>query len=163
MSANPTSPISWLSFKMSLVNHMSSTLSDTSFISGKRNYSVSCGPIIWMLKAFSPFRPHLSFLVSIYRLNATRSCISDFGSTHQAYPSDPSVSDPIGVIVCKQSMHREASNRGYIAMLSVSKEWRKRGIGSSPLPPPLLSSHQGLRYGINTSLVRTLFFPLCLI
>ncbi|TDL27177.1 acyl-CoA N-acyltransferase [Rickenella mellea] len=36
--------------------------------------------------------------------------------------------EPIGVIVCKQSMHREASNRGYIAMLSVKKGWRKRGI-----------------------------------
>ncbi|KAK0478762.1 acyl-CoA N-acyltransferase [Armillaria novae-zelandiae] len=55
-------------------------------------------------------RPHLSFL---------------------AYPSDPSNSDPIGVIVCKQSMHRDIYNRGYIAMLSVSKSWRKRGIASA--------------------------------
>ncbi|KAK0189780.1 acyl-CoA N-acyltransferase [Armillaria mellea] len=54
--------------------------------------------------------PHLSFL---------------------AYPSDPSNSDPIGVIVCKQSMHRDTYNRGYIAMLSVSKSWRKRGIARS--------------------------------
>jgi hypothetical protein len=46
----------------------------------------------------------------------------------QAYPSESS--DPIGVIVCKQSMHRHLANRGYIAMLSVSKDWRKRGIGS---------------------------------
>ncbi|KAF8206787.1 hypothetical protein K438DRAFT_1963100 [Mycena galopus ATCC 62051] len=50
--------------------------------------------------------PHLSFL---------------------AYPSDPATSAPIGVIVCKQSMHRESANRGYIAMLGVSKDWRKRG------------------------------------
>lgn len=41
-------------------------------------------------------------------------------------------SGPIGVIVCKQSMHRDTSNRGYIAMLSVNKNWRKRGIGASP-------------------------------
>ncbi|ETW79956.1 hypothetical protein HETIRDRAFT_243681, partial [Heterobasidion irregulare TC 32-1] len=47
-----------------------------------------------------------------------------------AFPADqPDV--PIGVIVCKQSMHRERSNRGYIAMLSVSKNWRKRGIASA--------------------------------
>ncbi|KAJ8455096.1 hypothetical protein ONZ45_g19052 [Pleurotus djamor] len=48
-----------------------------------------------------------------------------------AYPSDPATPDPVGVIVCKQSMHRKQSNRGYIAMLSVSKEWRKRGIASA--------------------------------
>ncbi|KAJ7817866.1 acyl-CoA N-acyltransferase [Mycena olivaceomarginata] len=48
-----------------------------------------------------------------------------------AYPSDPTTSTPIGVIVCKQSMHRESANRGYIAMLSVSKDWRKRGIASA--------------------------------
>lgn len=40
-------------------------------------------------------------------------------------------SEPIGVIVCKQSMHKHASNRGYIAMLSVSKSWRKRGVAST--------------------------------
>ncbi|KAJ6619027.1 acyl-CoA N-acyltransferase [Mycena sp. CBHHK59/15] len=44
---------------------------------------------------------------------------------------DPATSEPIGVIVCKQSMHRDVSNRGYIAMLSVSKDWRKRGIASA--------------------------------
>lgn len=46
----------------------------------------------------------------------------------QAYPDENS--DPVGVIVCKQSMHREARNRGYIAMLSVHRDWRKRGIGT---------------------------------
>ena len=54
-------------------------------------------------------------------LNASR-CI-------QAYPSQSS--DPVGVVVCKQSMHRDVTNRGYIAMLSVHKSWRKRGIGAS--------------------------------
>ncbi|EDR09423.1 uncharacterized protein LACBIDRAFT_168990, partial [Laccaria bicolor S238N-H82] len=48
-----------------------------------------------------------------------------------AYPSDPMSSDPIGVIVCKQSMHKDLTNRGYIAMLSVDKGWRKRGIASA--------------------------------
>ncbi|KAI9571844.1 acyl-CoA N-acyltransferase [Boletus coccyginus] len=46
-----------------------------------------------------------------------------------AIPSGSSV--PIGVIVCKQSMHKHASNRGYIAMLSVNKNWRKRGVAST--------------------------------
>ncbi|KDQ54534.1 hypothetical protein JAAARDRAFT_182005 [Jaapia argillacea MUCL 33604] len=47
----------------------------------------------------------------------------------QAFPPDSS--EPVGVIVCKQSMHRERANRGYIAMLSVNKLWRKRGIAST--------------------------------
>ena len=47
----------------------------------------------------------------------------------QAYPSDPADSEPVGVIVCKQSMHKDLTNRGYIAMLSVDRKWRKRGIG----------------------------------
>ncbi|KAK0236787.1 acyl-CoA N-acyltransferase [Armillaria nabsnona] len=66
--------------------------------------------IIYTFRYFLHQWPHLSFL---------------------AYPSDPSNSDPIGVIVCKQSMHRDTYNRGYIAMLSVSKSWRKRGIASA--------------------------------
>ncbi|KAF5381893.1 hypothetical protein D9757_007594 [Collybiopsis confluens] len=36
---------------------------------------------------------------------------------------------PVGVIISKQSMHRHKYNRGYIAMLSVDKAFRKRGIG----------------------------------
>ncbi|KAA1475721.1 acyl-CoA N-acyltransferase [Dentipellis sp. KUC8613] len=56
--------------------------------------------------------------------------------SYLAYPPSTSESDsesaePIGVIVCKQSMHRDRANRGYIAMLSVSKSWRKRGIASA--------------------------------
>lgn len=47
----------------------------------------------------------------------------------QAYPDE--TSDPVGVIVCKQAMHKDMINRGYIAMLSVHKDWRKRGIGGS--------------------------------
>jgi len=38
----------------------------------------------------------------------------------------------IGVIVCRLEPHgRLNSNRGYIAMLAVSKEYRKRKIGST--------------------------------
>ncbi|KAF9580967.1 N-alpha-acetyltransferase 30 [Lunasporangiospora selenospora] len=37
----------------------------------------------------------------------------------------------IGVIVCRLDRHGTKSNRGYIAMLAVSKEYRKRKIGST--------------------------------
>ena len=49
----------------------------------------------------------------------------------KAYPEGSS--EPVGVIVCKQSFHHEnrSRNRGYIAMLSVHRNWRKRGIGAS--------------------------------
>ncbi|KAL7412260.1 acyl-CoA N-acyltransferase [Mrakia frigida] len=47
-----------------------------------------------------------------------------------AYPSNGSPNEPIALIVCKQDLHRYKTNRGYIAMLSVSREWRKRRIAS---------------------------------
>ncbi|KAH6911888.1 acyl-CoA N-acyltransferase [Coprinopsis sp. MPI-PUGE-AT-0042] len=65
--------------------------------------------VIYTFRYFLHQWPHLSFL---------------------AYPSDGLSSEPVGVIVCKQSAHRGV-NRGYIAMLSVDKRWRKRGIASS--------------------------------
>lgn len=43
-------------------------------------------------------------------------------------PDNP---EAVGVIICKQSMHRDVRNRGYIAMLSVNKAWRKMGIGKA--------------------------------
>jgi len=50
---------------------------------------------------------------------------------HLAYIAHTSLSSkPIGVIVSKQEVHKSNVNRGYIAMLSVAREWRKRGIGS---------------------------------
>ncbi|RPD60782.1 acyl-CoA N-acyltransferase [Lentinus tigrinus ALCF2SS1-7] len=64
--------------------------------------------VIYTYRYFLQQWPHLAFL---------------------AYPSQSS--DPVGVIVCKQSMHRDVTNRGYIAMLSVHKNWRKRGIAST--------------------------------
>jgi ribosomal protein S18 acetylase RimI-like enzyme len=36
----------------------------------------------------------------------------------------------VGVIICKLDKHREAL-RGYIAMLAVAKEYRKRKIGTT--------------------------------
>lgn len=50
--------------------------------------------------------PHLTFLV---------------------FPS-PTSTRAIATIICKQDMHR-GTNRGYIGMLSVAKEYRRRGIG----------------------------------
>ncbi|WVW81310.1 hypothetical protein I302_103301 [Kwoniella bestiolae CBS 10118] len=52
--------------------------------------------------------PHLAFLV---------------------FPS-PHSTDPIATIICKQDSHRGKTNRGYIAMLSVDRAWRRRGIAS---------------------------------
>lgn len=80
---------------------MLSTLSDISCVNGKpgRVRSLLC-------QLTKSYRPHLAFL---------------------AY--SPQSSSPVGVIVCKQSTHRNSYNRGYIAMLSVDKAFRKRGIG----------------------------------
>ncbi|KAF7759766.1 hypothetical protein Agabi119p4_11461 [Agaricus bisporus var. burnettii] len=72
--------------------------------------------VIYTFRYFLHQWPHLSFL---------------------AYAGDPANSDPIGVIVCKQSLHRNRSNRGYIAMLSVDKNWRKRGIDERGNPSTL--------------------------
>jgi ribosomal protein S18 acetylase RimI-like enzyme len=36
----------------------------------------------------------------------------------------------VGVVVCKQDVHRGKLNRGYIAMLSVRKDYRNLGIGA---------------------------------
>ncbi|KAG6837772.1 hypothetical protein H0H93_001699 [Arthromyces matolae] len=66
--------------------------------------------VIYTFRYFLHHWPHLSFL---------------------AYTSESKDKAPIGVIVCKQSMHKDLTNRGYIAMLSVDKKWRKRGIASS--------------------------------
>eukprot|EP00039_Didymoeca_costata_P020688 m.342111 g.342111 ORF g.342111 m.342111 type:complete len:163 (+) comp20943_c0_seq1:136-624(+) len=37
----------------------------------------------------------------------------------------------VGTVVCKLAMHKSRSYRGYIAMLAVDKNYRKRRIGSS--------------------------------
>ncbi|GJE99369.1 acyl-CoA N-acyltransferase [Phanerochaete sordida] len=63
--------------------------------------------VIYTYRYFLHQWPHLSYL---------------------AYPEGST--EPVGVIVCKQSFHHEdrRRNRGYIAMLSVHRAWRKRGI-----------------------------------
>ena len=37
----------------------------------------------------------------------------------------------VGTIVCKLDVHKSQRYRGYIAMLAVRKDFRKRGIGST--------------------------------
>ncbi|KIY51056.1 acyl-CoA N-acyltransferase [Fistulina hepatica ATCC 64428] len=66
--------------------------------------------VIYTFRYFLHQWPHLAFL---------------------AYPEGDPLAMPVGAIVCKQSLHRNLSNRGYIAMLSVDKRFRKRGIASS--------------------------------
>ncbi|KJA15129.1 hypothetical protein HYPSUDRAFT_208124 [Hypholoma sublateritium FD-334 SS-4] len=67
--------------------------------------------VVYTFRYFLHQWPHLAFL---------------------AFPPDAPVgAPPIGVIVCKQSVHRDLANRGYIAMLSVDRQWRKRGIASA--------------------------------
>jgi len=39
---------------------------------------------------------------------------------------------PIGTIVCKQELHRDKLERGYLAMLSTKEDYRGRGVGKSP-------------------------------
>ncbi len=48
------------------------------------------------------------------------------------FAHDPAANEPtvVGVIICKQDLHRSGTLRGYIAMLAVHASMRKRGIGS---------------------------------
>ena len=39
----------------------------------------------------------------------------------------------IGAIVCKLDLHKKVVRRGYIAMLAVDKEYRRKGIGKHVL------------------------------
>ncbi|KAJ7468597.1 acyl-CoA N-acyltransferase [Mycena latifolia] len=109
-SPNGSTGQPWLDPAVSVFYRQYSGESDLPFIMDLVQSELSEPYVIYTFRYFLHQWPHLSFL---------------------AYPSDPSTSVPIGVIVCKQSMHREAANRGYIAMLSVSKNWRKRGIASA--------------------------------
>jgi peptide alpha-N-acetyltransferase len=59
--------------------------------------------------------------------------------TEQVFPSDAEAEGEqerkraIATIVCKQDCHKGLVNRGYIAMLSVDKAWRRKGIGEHDL------------------------------
>ncbi|KAI0789161.1 acyl-CoA N-acyltransferase [Abortiporus biennis] len=71
-------------------------------------YELSEPYVIYTYRYFLHHWPNLSFL---------------------AYPTGSD--EPVGVIICKQSLHKETRNRGYIAMLSVRKDWRKKGIATT--------------------------------
>ncbi|KIJ22742.1 hypothetical protein M422DRAFT_196498 [Sphaerobolus stellatus SS14] len=66
--------------------------------------------VIYTYRYFLHQWPHLSFLVRAI---------------------DATSSETVGVVVCKQSLHRNGKQRGYIGMLSVRKDCRKRGIGKT--------------------------------
>jgi len=69
--------------------------------------------VIYTYRYFLVNWPHLAFLA--------------FPPLNGLLNDDHSI-EPVGVIVCKQDIHKSKVNRGYIAMLSVNKAWRKRGI-----------------------------------
>eukprot|EP00727_Mastigamoeba_balamuthi_P014727 m51a1_g9880 putative n-acetyltransferase mak3-like protein (236) ;mRNA; r:10897-11669 len=43
---------------------------------------------------------------------------------------DRATGEAVGAVVCKLDRHRSGALRGYIAMLAVRADWRKRGLGS---------------------------------
>ncbi|KAF5302372.1 hypothetical protein FQA39_LY10411 [Lamprigera yunnana] len=49
----------------------------------------------------------------------------------------------VGAIVCKLDFHRKAIKRGYIAMLAVDKDYRKRSIGSTLVRRAILEMIEG--------------------
>lgn len=55
---------------------------------------------------------------------------------------DAKSSETLGVIICKQSLHRNGKERGYIGMLSVRKTARKRGIGKSLVNLSIQAMHK---------------------
>ena len=48
----------------------------------------------------------------------------------------------VGAIVCKLDLHKKMVRRGYIAMLAVDENYRRRGIGKCTGP------HQGKKYNL---------------
>jgi Acetyltransferase (GNAT) family len=137
-AASTNSPTSSLSLKASYQSLTSSTPIATFFTNGPSRFSLPLPhipgsqltlPILsFFFHQASPFFPRTSSNMPF----STRRVAHDLH--FQAYAQG--VPHPVGVIVCKQSPHRERCLRGYIAMLSVDKGYRKRGIGAS-----LFSSH----------------------
>ncbi|WWC67277.1 uncharacterized protein I206_101185 [Kwoniella pini CBS 10737] len=76
--------------------------------------------------------PHLAFLV---------------------FPSSIS-KEPIATIICKQDSHRGKTNRGYIAMLSVDRAWRRRGIASKLIK---VAIDEMIRRGVHEVVLETEF------
>jgi hypothetical protein len=74
----------------------------------------------------------------------------------QAYHGE----EAVGVIVCKQDLHRGKLERGYIAMLSTKPSFRKFGIGESPHYFSLLSLESSVGSHADTSLCAQLLLSL---
>ena len=62
---------------------------------------------------------------------AGRTCVTDLlSSSPPPPPSQAMCNDKyVGAIVCKLEMHHYNTKRGYIAMLAVDRDYRKRKIG----------------------------------
>lgn len=85
-------------------------------------------------------RPHLAWLVRAIQFHPRNSANHPpFYALAKVYPPPPppttTTTDErphaIACIVCKQDTHKSRVNRGYIAMLSVDRAWRRRGIGEA--------------------------------
>mmetsp|Transcript_15788 Transcript_15788/g.52549 ORF Transcript_15788/g.52549 Transcript_15788/m.52549 type:complete len:201 (-) Transcript_15788:165-767(-) len=66
-------------------------------------------------------------------------CAAEGGAAGEA----PGGEEVVGVIVCKQDVHRSGRTRGYIAMLAVHHSMRKRGMGSRLVSSAVLAMRQG--------------------
>jgi len=75
--------------------------------------------------------PYVIYTYRYFLANWPQLAFLAFPEEEEEPKHDDDTPAPVGVIVCKQDMHRDTSNRGYIAMLSVHKAWRKRGIAST--------------------------------
>ncbi|KAK4686996.1 hypothetical protein P7C73_g3129, partial [Tremellales sp. Uapishka_1] len=59
---------------------------------------------------------------------------------------------PVGVVVCKQDVHKGKTNRGYIAMLSVDSKYRRRGIAKKLVA---LAIEEMMKNGANEAVLET--------
>lgn len=73
-------------------------------------------------------------------------CAAEGGAAGEA----PGGEEVVGVIVCKQDVHRSGRTRGYIAMLAVHHSMRKRGMGSRLVSSAVLAMRQGARAHTHT-------------
>ncbi|KAF8319313.1 acyl-CoA N-acyltransferase [Clavulina sp. PMI_390] len=86
-----------------------------------RNYESDADlPAVTTLVGSELSEPYVIYTYKYFLMNWS---VPSLTPSTQAEPAKP-----VGVIVCKQDIHKSKVNRGYIAMLSVDKQWRKRGI-----------------------------------
>lgn len=74
--------------------------------------------------------PNLCFLVHLPQSLLRWRCLSPLSELNPSFVRQTmSEGECVGTIVCKLDMHKSSQYRGYIAMLAVRKDFRKRGIG----------------------------------